>query len=55
MKFKWQEHLTSGVYVDVRDTYKNWCLGYIEDFLIANNTIRVRFDGWLSKYIEVLL
>ena len=55
MTFNWRDHLVPGVFIDIKDSYKNWCLGYIEDFIKAKNTIIVRFEGWLTKYNEVLL
>ena len=39
-------------YVDVFDNYNSWRNGYILD-ISKSDDLKIRFDGWNSKYDEV--
>jgi hypothetical protein len=45
--------LTLNLYVDVFDNFNSWRNGYILD-LMKDDYVKIRFDGWSSKYDEVI-
>lgn len=48
-----QEWLQPGRYVDVKDKYGDWLVGYILE--AENGYLKVRMDGWEMKYDEVTI
>ena len=44
--------ISPGWMIDARDTVNNWCVA--EVIKVEGNEVLVNFDGWSSKYDEVL-
>lgn len=43
-----------GDFIDAKDNQADWRVGYIVAKVDHSKTFKVRFDGWSSKYDEVL-
>ena len=45
--------IAPGWFVDARDTINNWCVA--EVLRVDGNDLKLSFDGWSSKYDDVIL
>lgn len=43
-----------GNHLDAKDTVNNWCVAQIIDVSKDDSMIKLRFDGWSSKWDEVM-
>lgn len=50
--FNFFEGLSAGWLIDALDTVNTWCVARVID--CSNGSVHVNFDGWSSKYDEVL-
>jgi len=51
-KLEMKNYFSKGTYVDAKDSMSNWCVGQIIDLSTESDFIKVRFDGWSSKWNE---
>ena len=42
-------------YIDCKDTVNHWCVGQISDIDNDKNMVKIHFEGWTTKYDEVLI
>ena len=42
-------------YIDAKDTLSKWCVAQIIEIDEANNSVRLHFEGWATRYDEVKL
>ncbi len=45
--------IEAGWFIDARDTINNWCVA--EVLKMEGNDVKVSYDGWSSKYDDVIL
>ena len=51
-KLEIKNFLSKGTYIDARDSMNNWCVAHILEVCNDDDTIKVRFDGWGSRWNE---
>jgi len=44
-----------GCYIDAQDSVNNWCVGQVIEVSKQTQSIKVKFDGWSSKWNEPYL
>lgn len=47
---EWLSDYTERTFIDSKDTTKAWCVGIIQSIDHTSKTLRVRYDGWSSKW-----
>ena len=52
-KIELKDFFRKGVFIDAIDSVSSWCLGQVSEVCHSDNTIKVKFDGWSSRWDEV--
>ena len=52
--FQWVKAMTKDCFVDAKDTVQNWWVAKAIDVEETKEELNLHFDGWSTKYDEVL-